>query len=96
MESRDELRAWLPNPPLALWMLYRSWQEAAETPKQKSNWGILGLGLGSLFYALALRSQQPRLAIAGLPFLLLGIIWCYWGELIDGLTYNSVLIFRHH
>ena len=34
---------------------------------------------GALLCVLAVRTQQGRIAIAAIPFLLSGAIWCYWG-----------------
>lgn len=46
---------------------------------QGSAWGLLAVILGTLLYAAAYRTLQPRVAIAALPFLLWGSAWFLWG-----------------
>lgn len=49
---------------------------------QKTTGSLHGLwlaALGALFCVLAVRTQQGRVAIGALPFLLTGAVWCYWG-----------------
>ncbi len=46
----------------------------------KSNLNGLWLtAAGALLCVLAIRTQQGRVAIGALPFLLTGAVWCYWG-----------------
>lgn len=43
---------------------------------------LKGLGfviVGALLCTVSARTQQPRLAIGAIPFLISGMIWCYWG-----------------
>lgn len=41
--------------------------------------GLWLAALGALLCVLAVRTQQGRIAIASVPFLLCGGVWCYWG-----------------
>lgn len=41
--------------------------------------GLWSAAAGALFCVLAVRTQQGRVAIGALPFLLTGAVWCYWG-----------------
>ncbi len=41
--------------------------------------GYLPIFLGALFYLIAYRTFQPRIAMGGLPFILLGSAWSLWG-----------------
>jgi exosortase len=44
-----------------------------------SAWGLMAVVAGALFYAVAYRTLQPRVAIGALPFLLWGSAWYLWG-----------------
>lgn len=44
-----------------------------------SAWGLLVVCVGALFYAVAYRTLQPRIAIGALPILLWGSAWYFWG-----------------
>ena len=41
--------------------------------------GLWAAALGALLCVLAVRTQQGRVAIGAVPFLLTGAVWCYWG-----------------
>ena len=45
----------------------------------KSWWGLLAVLVGVLFYVTAFRTLQPRIAFAGLPFILWGSAYYLWG-----------------
>ncbi len=66
-------------PALSAFMLHQVWKHARNVPKSPSLWGLLLLVIGALFCVLAVRTQQGRIAIGALPFLLTGLCWCYWG-----------------
>jgi exosortase len=42
-------------------------------------WGLAAVLVGAMFYAASYRTLQPRIAIAGLPFLLWGAAWYLYG-----------------
>jgi exosortase len=44
-----------------------------------SLWGLLSVIVGCLFYVAAYRTIQPRIAVAGLPFILWGAAHFLWG-----------------
>ena len=44
-----------------------------------SAWGLLAVFAGVLFYIAAYRTLQPRIAMAGLPFIVWGSAWYLWG-----------------
>jgi len=46
---------------------------------QGSWWGLLAALVGVLFYVAAYRTLQPRIAMAGFPFILWGSAWYLWG-----------------
>jgi len=50
---------------------------AAVTPG--SWWGLLAVAAGCLFYVAAYRTIQPRVAVFGLPFILWGGAYFFWG-----------------
>ncbi len=66
-------------PILAAFMLRQAWTTCSNVPKAPSLHGLWVLALGAILCALAVRTQQGRVAIGALPFLLSGLIWCYWG-----------------
>jgi len=45
----------------------------------ESGWGLLAVLVGVLFYVAAYRTLQPRIAMAGLPFIVWGGAWYLWG-----------------
>ena len=50
--------------------------EAAALPSRPSRWGLGLVVLGALCYVAAVRTYQPRVALGGLPILLLGaVVW---------------------
>lgn len=44
-----------------------------------SLWGLLSVAIGCLLYVAAYRTLQPRIAVAGLPFILWGAAHFIWG-----------------
>ena len=78
--ENDYEHGWM-IPLLSLYML-RHAALRVKTTLQKTEGslhGLWGLGLGALLCVLAVRTQQGRVAIGALPFLLTGMVWCYWG-----------------
>lgn len=66
-------------PLLAVYMLVHA---CGSLKGQKTTGSLKGLWLaaaGALLCVLAVRTQQGRVAIGALPFLLTGGVWCYWG-----------------
>jgi len=59
-------------------IIYRH-QDIRAAAKTGSFWGLLAVLLGAACYMLAFRTLQPRVAVAGLPFLLWGAAWHLWG-----------------
>ncbi|MBK1827839.1 exosortase/archaeosortase family protein [Haloferula rosea] len=63
------------------------------TAPQKSQWvGLIIAVLGSLFFVLAYRTGQARLAIGGLPMILWGSTWFLWGWPIARLTFFPLFL----
>ncbi len=44
-----------------------------------SGWGLLSVACGVLLYVASYRTFQPRIAMAGLPFILWGSVYYLWG-----------------
>jgi len=59
-----------------LWHAASSWRGQAFAPDLR---GLGMLAFGALVCVLSVRTQQGRVAIAALPFLLTGLVWCYRG-----------------
>ena len=53
---------------------------------QSSLWGLGAALVGVLLYIAAYRTLQPRIAMAGLPFILWGSAWYLWGWRVAGGT----------
>ncbi len=68
-------------PLLSIYMLVHACGKLRETRFEGSLHGLWFIILGALLFLAAVRTQQGRLAIGGLPFLLSGAVWCYWGRL---------------
>lgn len=66
-------------PLLSAFMLSCAWLHAKDVPKAPSLNGLWLVLLGAALGLLAVRSQQGRIAIGSIPFLLTAAIWCYWG-----------------
>ena len=66
-------------PLLALYMLCHTAKGLNNTPTTTSLRGLWLTAIGGLFCVLAARTQQGRVAIGALPFLLSGAVWYYWG-----------------
>lgn len=63
-------------PFLFLFLLARRLPAVLAEPARPSAWGLVWVILGGLFYVAAVRTFQPRVALAGLPLILLGgIVW---------------------
>ena len=58
-----------------------------------SLWGLVAVFVGALFYVAAYRTLQPRIAVAGLPFLLWGCAWYFWGGRLARLLFFPLFFF---
>ena len=64
-------------------LCFISWRKAREEPVSQSPvWGIASLALGIGLYLMSVRAIQPRLALFGLPFLILGGLMFAFGPKI--------------
>ncbi|MDP3849553.1 MAG: exosortase/archaeosortase family protein [Luteolibacter sp.] len=59
-------------------IVYR-FKEIRASVQPGSLWGLLSVVVGCLFYVAAYRTLQPRVAVAGLPFILWGAAHFLWG-----------------
>lgn len=77
--ENDYEHGWM-VPVLSLFMLRHALVRMnGRVAPQQSAAGLWCVATGALLCVLAVRTQQGRVAIAALPFLLLGLIWCYLG-----------------
>ncbi len=77
--ENDYEHGWM-VPLLSLYMLRHALQKQKnKLPNEGSMYGLAGIALGALLCVLAVRTQQGRVAIGALPFLLTGMTWCYLG-----------------
>lgn len=78
--ENDYEHGWM-IPLLSLYMLRHTLRgEQSGVPLQGSLHGMWGIVAGALLCVLAVRTQQGRVAIGALPFLLSGMVWCYCGR----------------
>ncbi len=66
-------------PVLSAYMLVHASASLKGVRTQGSLRGLWLTVAGALLCVLAARTQQGRVAIGALPFLLTGAVWCYWG-----------------
>lgn len=66
-------------PLLALYLLHHAWGQMKGVAFKPSLHGLWMVGFGALLGLLAVRTHQGRVAIGALPFMLTGLVWCYWG-----------------
>lgn len=67
-------------PFLFVFLVARRLPQVLATPVRPSAWGLALVVLGALFFVAAVRTFQPRVALGGLPFIVLGGIawWRGW------------------
>ena len=67
-------------PFLFLFLLARRLPAVLAEPARPSSWGLVWVILGGLFYVAAVRTFQPRVALGGLPLIILGGLawWRGW------------------
>jgi exosortase len=63
-----------------LFLLWYHRDALGKARKEGSNSGLVLLAIGILFYVVAARALQARLALAALPFLLSGFVLFIWGK----------------
>lgn len=66
-------------PLLSLYMLWHATVGMKGEKFAPSLHGLWMLAFGALLCVLSVRTLQGRIAIAAMPFLLTGLVWCYWG-----------------
>jgi exosortase len=60
-------------------MCWLGWKRAKDDEAKPNNWGLAILALGLIFYVVSLRTIQPRIAIIGMPFTILGTLYFLFG-----------------
>lgn len=76
--NMDMDHGWL-IPPLSAYMAYHALKGLRHESTAGSMHGLWSLLAGGLMFLVAIRTQQARVAAAAVPFLLIGIVWYYWG-----------------
>jgi len=59
-------------------IVYR-FKEMRSVVSQGSWIGLIAIAVGCLFYIAGYRTLQPRIAVGGLPFILWGVAYVWWG-----------------
>jgi exosortase len=66
------------GPVLILFLLIRRLPEVAATPVRPTHWGLVGVAVGILTYLVSVRTLNWRIAVGGLPILLIGAVaWAH-------------------
>ncbi|MDB4611058.1 exosortase/archaeosortase family protein, partial [Akkermansiaceae bacterium] len=60
-------------------MCWLGWQRAKTEEVSPKNLGLAVLALGLLFYVVSVRTIQPRIAIIGVPFTVIGTLYYLFG-----------------
>ncbi|MDB4781631.1 exosortase/archaeosortase family protein [Akkermansiaceae bacterium] len=60
-------------------MCWLGWKRAKGEEVKPSNWGLAILAVGLILYVGSVRTIQPRIAIIGLPFTILGTLYFLFG-----------------
>jgi exosortase len=60
-------------------MIWLAWKQVRNLQARPSYWGLLLLGLGFLFFLVSIRTIQPRLALIGAPFVVIGFTQYLFG-----------------
>ena len=66
-------------PLISGYLLYRADQNMRGIVPKPSLWGLVLVIPAALLWLAAVRTHQARLAIVGIPIVLSGMVWCYWG-----------------
>lgn len=66
-------------PPLIAGLIIYRYKDLKAAADKGSNWGLLSIFIGVVFYAAAYRTLQPRIAMGALPFILWGSAYYLWG-----------------
>jgi exosortase len=76
--KNDMLHGWA-IPVAFVIMSYLGWQKARTESVAPATWGLVPLFFGIGLYVLSARTLQPRLALIGLPFLIVGALLFLFG-----------------
>lgn len=73
-------------------IIYR-FKELKASVEPGSYWSVAVIFLGVLFYAIAYRTLQPRVAVGSLPFIVWGACWYLWGWRVAKLLFFPIFFF---
>ncbi len=77
--TQDYEHGWM-VPCITLYMLVQACRNLKDVTLRPSLHGLWLIVPGILFTLLSVRSYQPRVALGGLPFLLTGAVWYFYGK----------------
>ena len=75
---KDFIHGWA-VPVLFVVFISMAWRTMKEEPVVPSNLGLLGVAFGLLLFIGSVRTLQPRLALFGIPFLMIGGVYFVYG-----------------
>lgn len=71
-------------------MVWMAWQKNRKVELQPSYWGLLALGFGLLLFLVSIRTIQPRLALIGSPFVILGMThFCFGWNITKAMIFPA-------
>jgi exosortase len=78
-------------PWIALFLFLHALPKLRGLPVGSSRWGIWWLAGGIFLFLVAARTLQPRLAVAAVPFLALGLVLYVWGPAVSRVLLFPIL-----
>lgn len=71
-------------------MIWMAWQKNRDVRIQPSHWGLLALGFGLFLYLISIRTIQPRLALIGAPFVIIGLThFCFGWKITQAVIFPA-------
>jgi len=71
-------------------MIWLAWQKSKLERIKPSWWGMVALGFGLLLYLGSIRTIQPRLALMGIPFVIIGLThFCFGFKIMKAVIFPA-------
>lgn len=75
------------------WLLWVAWRRNQEEAVKPSYWGLVWLGLGMLLFWASMRVVQPRWALFGAPFVVIGMThYLFGGRIARGMAFPAFFL----
>jgi exosortase len=71
-------------------MIWIAWKNTRQEAISPSHWGLVALAFGLLLYVVSIRTIQPRLALIGVPFVIIGIThYCFGWKITKAVIFPA-------